>query len=139
VKAALSITDEHGRRYYGTVELSMASDSPAAATDCPNPEPGTNGDINFGLPIRAFMRNYASGRSGGAAKFTILLAFLAGGLSTADVPSERVRSEWGRLTAHLGAFNRAHATRAKDQAWVDSPAHGTYRLGPLWREAFSQA
>lgn len=139
MKASLSVIDEQGRRYYGTAELSLAPEAPAAAADGPKPTPGTDGGINFGLPIRAFMRNYASGNSGGAAKFTMLLAFLAGGISTADVPSERVRSEWGRLTAHLGAFNRAHATRAKDHAWVDSPAHGTYRLGPLWREAFSQA
>jgi hypothetical protein len=138
LKATLSIIDELGNRYYGTAELSLAADS--AGTDGGSPRPTVDPvlNIDFALPIRAFVRRYASGDSGGAAKFTMLLAFIARGSDATDVPGERVRSEWGKLTAHLGAFNRAHATRAKDNAWVDSPAHGAYRLGPLWRGAFTR-
>lgn len=137
MKATLSIVDERGNTYVGTAELSPVANLTGTNREGPKPVIG-NADIDFGLPIRAFARKYTSGSSGGAAKFTMLLAFIAKGSDAEDVSGERVRSEWGKLTAHLGAFNRAHATRAKDNAWVDSPAHGTYRLGPLWRGAFSQ-
>ncbi len=86
MKAVLSIIDEHGRKYHGTAELSLEPDSPTPGTDSPATTVGTNGDINFSLPIRAFVRNYASGNSGGAAKFTMLLAFLSGGSSTRRCP-----------------------------------------------------
>jgi hypothetical protein len=138
LKATLSIIDAHGNRYSGTAELSLVGSSASTPAESPDPTFEGGGDFDFGLPVRAFVRKHASGSSGGAAKFAILLAFIAKGSRAAEVPGEKIRSEWGKLTAHLGAFNRAHATRAKDNAWVDSPAHGTYRLGPLWRGAFSQ-
>jgi hypothetical protein len=136
MKATLSIVDENGNRYHGTAELSLTDDPQEKTEEVPNQKASAIQNIEFGLPIRAFVKKYAAGNSGGAAKLTVLLAFLAKGKSNTEIPAETVRTEWNRLTAHLGAFNRAHSTRAKDRAWVDSPAQGTYRLGPLWREAF---
>lgn len=138
MKATLSIIDENGNKYYGTAELLPASGAQQATGESEGISLPANGEIEFRLPIRAFVRKHAAGNSGGAAKFTVLLAFLAKGATDVEITGEAVRDEWSRLTAHLGAFNRAHSTRAKDRGWVDSPAQGSYRLGPLWREAFAE-
>ena len=135
MRATLSVIDGNGKRYYGDVEL--VPSTIASPPEIPTTTEAISGTIEFSLPIRAFVKKYAAGNSGGAAKFTVLLAFLVRGADELEIPAETIRTEWSRLTAHLGAFNRAHATRAKDRAWVDSPGQGTYRLGPLWREAFS--
>jgi len=137
VKATLSIIDDSGNRYQGEVEMLLAASHQLCKEAVPTAR-NASGQIEFGLPIRAFVRKHAAGKSGGAAKFTVLLAFLAKGAAGAKISSEMLQAEWGRLTAHLGAFNHAHATRAKDRAWVDSPGQGIYRLGPSWREAFNQ-
>jgi hypothetical protein len=136
VRATLSIIDENGNRYEGNIQLSLADKSQLVAQDEGSAAGATPSTIDFSLPVRAFVRTHAAGNSSGAARFTVLVAFLLKGAENADVPGETLRVEWSRLTAHLGAFNRAHSTRAKDRAWVDSPAPGLYRLGPRWREAF---
>lgn len=137
MKATLSIIDENGNRYHGTAELSLTAAPPQSGVEAPGTIHNTAEELEFGLPIRAFVRKHAAGNSAGAAKFTVLLAFLAKGQINTDISAETIRAEWSKLTAHLGSFNRAHSTRAKDRAWVDSSAQGTYRLGPLWREAFN--
>ena len=136
MRAAISVIDENGNRFEGEVELSLAR-CPTPATDgALSPSlSAPSGQIDFALPLRAFVRTYAKANSGGAGRFTVLLAYLAKG-SDAEVQAEKVRAEWSKLTAHLGVFNRAHVTRAKDRAWVDSTSSGLYRLGPRWREAF---
>ncbi len=137
MRATLSITDENGNTYEGNIELSLVGESPVLAEGTHDSiAAATGGPIDFSLPVRAFARTYASNNSSGAARLVVLLAYLAKGLDTADVSGDTIRAEWGRLTSHLGAFNRAHFTRAKDRAWIDSPGPGTYRLGPRWREAF---
>src|SRR5258708_40231363 len=119
------------------MELSPVGDSPVLGEGARKiAVAATIGSIDFSLPVRAFARTYAASNSSGAARLVVLLAYLAKGADTADVSAETVRSEWSKLTSHLGAFNRAHFTRAKDRAWVDSPGSGLYRLGPRWREAF---
>jgi hypothetical protein len=136
VKATVSVTDENGNRYEGNVELLLAGDSLIPTQEPPTlPRAAASSPIDFSLPLRAFVRTYAASNPSGAARFVVLLAHLVKGANT-DVPAETVRTEWGKLTAHLGAFNRAHMTRAKDRAWVDSAGPGEYRLGPRWREAF---
>jgi len=136
VRVTVSVIDEYGKKYEGNVDL-----SPIGERDTHDGVPrgagkAVPGSIDFSLPLRAFVRTYAASSSSGATRLVVLLAFLAGGSDQADVAAEKVRSEWGRLTAHLGAFNRAHVTRAKDRAWMDSATSGQYRLGPRWREAF---
>ena len=137
MRAMLSITDENGNKYEGNIELLLVSDSPPLAEGTQKgPIGATSASIDFSLPVRAFARTYAASNSSGAARLVVLLAYIAKGSGGTNVPAETVRSEWSRLTAHLGAFNRAHFTRAKDRAWVDSTEPGIYRLGPRWREAF---
>ena len=137
MRAILSITDENGNTYEGNIELSLVGDSPVLAEGTHNSTVVSTGDpIDFSLPVRAFARTYAASNSSGAARLVVVLAYLAKGAETVDVSVDMIRAEWGRLTSHLGAFNRAHFTRAKDRAWVDSPGPGTYHLGPRWREAF---
>jgi hypothetical protein len=137
VRAMLSITDENGNRYEGNIELLPVSGSrlPAETTQ-KSPVEATSASIDFSLPVRAFARTYAASNSSGAARLVVLLAYLVKASGGTNVPAETVRSEWSKLTSHLGAFNRAHFTRAKDRAWVDSPGQGIYSLGPRWREAF---
>jgi hypothetical protein len=137
MRAIVYVTDEAGKKYEGSVELSPVSNAavPSDQTDDETKESAQR-LIDFTLPIRAFVRTYAATRSNGAAKCGVLLARLAKGDDSVDVPAESLHSEWGRLTGHLGSFNRAHVTRAKDRAWIDSAGPRMYRLGPRWREAF---
>lgn len=88
-------------------------------------------EIDFDLPLRPFLKAYSKGKSG-SVKFTLLLAHFAKG--KADVPVRKVDLEqaWNQVTAHLGRFNPAHTTRARDQGWVDSPKKGEYVLRPDW-------
>ncbi len=119
------------------MELSPVGDPPVRGKEARGTAVvATIDSIDFSLPVRAFARTYAASNSSGAARLVVLLAYLAKGADGAGVSAETVRSEWSKLTSHLGAFNRAHFTRAKDRAWVDSPGPGLYRLGPRWREAF---
>ena len=139
MKAVLSIIDEHGRKYHGAAELSWSLTPPHLAQIARPPRLAQTGTLTSAYqfePLSGIMHRVIQG---GLPSSRCCSRSSPGGRAPADVPSEKVRSEWSKLTAHLGAFNRAHATRAKDHAWVDSPAHGTYRLGPLWREAFSHA
>lgn len=136
MRVTVSVVDENGNKYEGKADLSLVGDRETQDNAPPRPDRSVQGSIDFTLPLRAFVRTYAAGNSSGAARLVVLLAFLAAGSDGADVAAERVRAEWGRLTAHLGAFNRAHFTRAKDRAWIDSASSGLYRLGPRWREAF---
>jgi hypothetical protein len=136
MRVTVSVVDEDGNKYEGKADLSLVSGRETQEEAPARPDRSVEGSIDFTLPLRAFVKTYAAGNSSGAARLVVLLAFLAAGSDGADVPAERVRAEWGRLTAHLGAFNRAHVTRAKDRAWIDSTSSGLYRLGPRWREAF---
>jgi hypothetical protein len=137
MKATILITDDDGTRFRGEIELNRI-DPPGSDQSIQLASVTENdGVINFVLPVRAFVKKYAASASSGAAKFTLLLARLTNGRETSEIPASEIESEWSRLTTHLGSFNRAHATRAKDRAWVDSNKTGVYRLGPLWREAFS--
>lgn len=137
MRATVYVTDESGKRYEGSVELSPVSNAVVTGDETKDDvEEGAQISIDFTLPIRAFVRTYAAVRSNGAAKCGVLLAFLAKGDDSASVSAESLQSEWSRLTAHLGPFNRAHITRAKDKAWIDSSGPGLYHLGPHWREVF---
>lgn len=92
--------------------------------------------IDFGLSISTFMNRHARGTSG-ARKFAILVARLAKGDTKIQVPSSEVERQWKKTTRHLGDFNGAHGTRAKDAGWVDTPKRGYYVLSNDWRGALS--
>ena len=138
MKAIVCVVDDEGNMFEGNVEL-QKSPLPDGGAVGPIPSQGNSGlGIDFALPIRMFVKKHGAIASSGAARFTILIAFLTGGSLALDVANEDVENRWRKLTGHLGSFNRAHSTRAKDRGWVDSIKTGTYRLGPLWREAFHE-
>jgi hypothetical protein len=92
-------------------------------------------ELDFSLPIRPFMKRYAKGVSG-PRKFAILVAHLAKGDLETEVAFKDVEKQWNKMTQLMdGRFNSAHASRAKDNGWVDSPRHGIYKLLSGWSGA----
>jgi hypothetical protein len=139
VKIRIVITDETGREYEGETELVPTGKRSGAKPPRQPPTTKARGallELDFDLPLRPFLKAYSKGRSG-SAKFTLLLAHFAKG--KADVPVRKVELEqaWNRVTAHLGSFNPAHTTRARDRGWVDSPKKGEYVLRPNWVAALA--
>ena len=97
--------------------------------------PQKESEIDLGLPLRPFMKRYARGASFfGSRKFALLVARIAGGDLSAEVPISDVQKQWGKMKGILGAFNAAFTTRAKDDGWVDSPKFGIYSLLPGWNK-----
>lgn len=94
----------------------------------------TGGTPDISMPLRPFLRQQVRGKSG-AAKVTLVIAHLARGNTGVEVDSGEVQKAWNRATAFLGEYNRAHATRAKDYGWIDSPKHGVYKLRDSWVNA----
>ena len=94
---------------------------------------------DFTLPVRPFIKRYAKGASG-AKRFTILVARLARGDEKVEVPFSEIDKQWNKMKVLLGgAFNPAHASRARDNGWVDSPKHAVYKLLSEWRDALPSA
>jgi hypothetical protein len=90
--------------------------------------------LSFSLNQRAFMKKHARLLSG-SKKFTLLLAHSVKGKVGEVVSVEKLVSEWNRMKGVLGgAFNPAHATRAKENGWIDSPKKGAYALSTSWKE-----
>lgn len=92
--------------------------------------------LDFSLRVPAFIKRHATGVSG-PRKFTILVARLTKGDLKAEASVSEIERQWSKMTRLLGQFNRAHATRAKDNAWVDSPKTGVYKLLDGWRGALA--
>jgi hypothetical protein len=136
MKATILLVDDLGNQYRGVAELSPSGDAHHVSKQATVTLAVTAADLDFSLPVRAFLKKYAASSSSGAARFTILLARLTRGSGDVEIAHSDLETEWSKATAHLGSFNRAHPTRAKDRAWVDSTKHGSFRLGPHWREAF---
>ena len=98
---------------------------------------GRGPDIDFSLPVRPFIKRYASGASG-PRKFAILVARLAVGDTRIEIPFKDIEKQWNKMTQLMGGrFNPSHASRAKDAGWVDSPKHGVYKLLGEWGGALS--
>lgn len=94
--------------------------------------------VNFALNPNAFVSKYAQGKTG-KEKFTWLVALLAKGDETADVPVKEIEKLWNRMTAKtlLGMkFNYKYSNEAKTNGWVDSPKVGSYRLAAGWYEIY---
>ncbi len=89
-------------------------------------------ELDFSLPIRPFIKRYAKGASG-PRKFAILVARLAEGDVKAEIAFKDIEKQWNKMTQLMdGRFNSAHASRAKDNGWVDSPKLGVYKLLSGW-------
>lgn len=95
-------------------------------------------DLDFSIPIRAFIRKYANGM-GGPQKFVLSLAYLSRGEQGKCVSLSEIEKQWNRMTSKtlLGVkFNRFYPAQGKEKDWVESKKQGEYNLRPLWKEIF---
>jgi hypothetical protein len=103
--------------------------------------PAAPRSIRFDLNERAFVKNIARGLNGGPRKFVALVAYLAKGKSDVSVSATDVQRMWNRNKAKdmLGmAYNRAYASRAKSEGWVNPAKYGHFVLDASWRNALSR-
>jgi hypothetical protein len=98
-------------------------------------------DIDFGIPLRPFVKQYAKGLSG-PKKFVLLLSRLAKGDVKKEVGIEEIKKHWNKMKAKslLGLdFNTFYPTRAGENDWVEAKEKGIYNLRPSWKEIFRNA
>jgi hypothetical protein len=89
--------------------------------------------FDFSANVRSFVKDHASGLSGGE-KFGLLLAYLAKGDVKAEIKLKDIESTWNRITSLLGDFNRKYSNDAKEHGLVNTKKHGIYVLRPQWRD-----
>lgn len=94
--------------------------------------------LSFNTNVLAFMKQHARGLKG-PQKFTLLLARLAKGNLSHEVPFAELEKRWNKMKVVLGGkFNGAYANRAKANGWVDTPKYGVYSLSTSWKEALTK-
>lgn len=96
-----------------------------------------NPKLDFSINIRAFVKRFATDKSG-PKKFVLLLAYLTKGETGKNVVLGDIRKEWGKMSGKnlLGKFNRFYPNEAKTQGWIDSKEYGTYCLADTWQESY---
>ncbi len=97
-------------------------------------------DVDFGKPLRPFIKTYGKGLSG-PKKFTLLLSWLAGGDANKQIALSEIQKKWKRMTAKslLGmGFNPFFPAAARDNDWLESKKQGVYNLRPDWRNALKR-
>jgi len=138
MEARITITTTDGSVYEGAVTLSPAGGSVkaprAASKKSPSEQAVRSPDgLEFSLPVRPFIKKYSAGMSG-SRRLVLLVARLASGVEGSSVSISEVQDAWGKMTALMGgAYNSAHASRARDNGWVDSPKAGTLTLLNGWK------
>ena len=92
-------------------------------------------DIDFSLNERTFVKRYATNKSG-PKKFTLLLAYIAGGKVDINVKLSEIRKCWSKMKAKtmLGKFNMFYPSDAKTRGWIDSREYGSYSLTEEWKK-----
>ena len=140
----LKVTDANGNLFAGVAELNAAQDSKCRAVSAkkfrprkPETRVGGGDQINLTLPLRNFAKEYSK-RMGGPQRFTLLLAKMSRGKIGTPIDLKEIANTWGKMTALLGKYNGAYATRAKEYGWVDSPKMGSYVLTSTWKTIFEQ-
>lgn len=90
-------------------------------------------DINFSINERAFIKRYATNKSG-PKKFTLLLAYLTKGELEKSIELNEIKKNWNKMKAKtlLGKFNMFYPNEAKTKGWIDSRKYGTYCLANEW-------
>lgn len=88
-------------------------------------------ELEYDLNIRAFMKTYASKKSG-PQKFVLMVAYLTKGEQNVPVALASVAKEWGNMTVILGKFNRFYSAAAKERGWVNPAGKGAYNLSNNW-------
>lgn len=138
MKLHVLLTSATGEKWEGNVILAprpgVSAQKKVEAKGAPSAPHPRSVAIDLNLPLRPFLKTYARGKSG-AAKLTLLVAYLVRGKTGATIDSGKLQETWNRATAFLGTYNRAHATRAKDSGWLDSSKHGEYVLQATWSQA----
>lgn len=97
-------------------------------------------ELDFSMPIRAFVKKQGNGMSG-PKKFTLLLAYLAKGDLQKTISSVEIKKHWNKMTAKglLGMeFNTFYSTSAKENDWVNAEKNGSYNLRPSWKAIFDE-
>jgi hypothetical protein len=95
--------------------------------------------IDFGKPIRPFMKTYSKNLSG-SKKFVLLLARLAKGDPERQIALAEIKKQWGQMTGILGMdFNLFFTGDAKDRDWVETESKGLYNLRPGWKEILQKS
>jgi hypothetical protein len=136
MKAHIVITTDDGKKYEGDVDLVDAGHTAKAVPTKKGksaPVSHNTKQVDFGLNIRNFVNTHASSMSG-PERFALLVAYAAKGKTDQEVDLAQIAKQWNKMTAHLGKFNPAYTTRAKDEGWVDSPKQGQYKLLSKWTE-----
>ena len=139
MQVSIIVVDDNGNTFEGEAELSARRRSltrPVKTKVTTKKAANVGTTVNLSSPIRPFVKKHAR-EMGGAQKFTLLLAHIVKGDTTKEVPRAAIQKQWGKMKGILGEWNAAHATRAKDQEWVDSPKHGTYILLSGWKGIFN--
>ncbi|MFQ5663677.1 MAG: hypothetical protein ACE5HL_07590 [Terriglobia bacterium] len=107
----------------------------------PRPKPRVPhplGTLDFGMPVRPFIKRYSKGMSG-PKKFTLLLARLVKGDPKKQIQVGEIEKHWDKMTSLMGIdFNRFFPSQAKDNDWVESKRKGFYNLRPGWKDIFSR-
>jgi hypothetical protein len=143
MRVQITVTDDDGQTFEGEADLAPAgtrragarrarpTPAPAAAA----PSPAADGKLDFGLPIRAFLKKHATG--GGPRKFAVLLARITAGKTGVEVTREAVEKAWTQNKGVLGGdFQDMYATRSKGEGWTDAgKTRGSFILRSDWRGA----
>lgn len=139
MKVSIVVQDDSGGVFRGEIILKpdgagkSGSLESLASMSVASPSPNALKD-DFELPVRAFIKKHASGKSG-PEKFALLLARMTKGDISVTVAGSDLQSEWNSMTALMGGrYNTAYPTRAKECGWIDSPKSGTFTLLPGWTE-----
>jgi hypothetical protein len=140
LKVSIVVTDDKGNIFRGETELDSdraVKPEHARAVHGQALKSVSGASVNFSSPIRAFMKRHARGM-GGPQKFALLIAYMTKGDTDKQVRFADVKREWNRMKALLDCkFNPAHAIRAKEHEWVDSPKNGLYILLSGWKGIFN--
>lgn len=95
--------------------------------------------LDFGKPIRPFMKSYSKNLSG-SKKFVLLVAWLARGDLKKQIALSEVKKRWSQMTAILEMeFNLFFTGDAKDRDWVETKSKGLYSLRPGWRDILKKS
>lgn len=139
MRVSIVVTTEDGDTFHDEAMLSAGKQSRVVSgrtKSLSGEAPHVATAVNLSSPVRPFMKKHARNK-GGAQKFTLLLAHITKGDTKKEVGMSAIQKQRGKMKGILGEWNTAHATRAKDQEWVDSPKHGTYSLLPNWKGAIN--
>lgn len=103
----------------------------------PVAHPSASAGLDFGKPLRPFIKTYRKGLSG-PKKFTLLVSWLCKGDANKQIALSEVEKQWNKMTTKslLGMkFNRFFPAAARTNDWVESKKQGMYSLRPDWRDA----